>query len=423
MPQRAEVVVVAGAVGVAVAHAVAARGASVTVLERHERPAMGCSAGNAGIVGPRHVEPLASMEALWEGVRALPRRDGPLALRVRPSTAGWLARFAVAAARNRDGAAAAALRVLAGESATQHRAIAQRLDTGWAQRGFLSVYRDAAAFDHGRRLATDAQVIEADALRRSHSGFAEPLAGAILDPEEAHCDPERFVRALAEEATTAHSVEILGGVEVLGLRARGRHVDRLLTSRGEIAAGTVIVAAGAWSASLLRGLGVALPLQGGKGYHVEVPSAPGDPDLPVYLPERRVVITPLDGRLRIAGTLEIAGTDERVSARRLDAVLAGATALLPSLAARTQLRVWRGLRPCTPDGVPVVGRAPQLDNVVLATGHGMWGMQLAPVTGRVVADLLEGAPQGDAERVLEPARFEARRLRSRRPRGGERHER
>jgi len=395
----ADVVVVgAGAVGIAVAHALADRGARVTVLERRDRPGQACSLGNAGIVGPGHVEPLASVEALREGIGALPDRAGPLAIGVRPSTVSWIARFAAAALRNRDGRAAAALTRLAAESAAMHEQLGARLDTGWARRGFLSVYR------RGMPAAAGGEALDAAAVRALLPGVAEPVAGGILEREEAHCDPERFVAALAAEAAE-RGVRIACSTEVLGLRATGGRVDRLLTSGGEIRAGTVVLAAGAWSADLLRGLRARLPLQGGKGYHVELPAHEGDPELPVYLPEERVVLTPLDGRVRVAGTLEIAGTDERVSLARLDGVLRAATDAMPALAGRTPLRVWRGLRPCTPDGVPAVGRAPGLDGLVLATGHGMWGLQLAPVTGRIVADLLGGVALGDAERALDPARF------------------
>jgi D-amino-acid dehydrogenase len=370
----------------------------VTVLERRDRPGQACSLGNAGIVGPGHVEPLASLEALREGIGALPNRAGPLAIGVRPSTVSWVARFAAAALRNRDGRAAAALTRLGRESAALHAELGARLDTGWARRGFLSVYRHAMpASAHG-------EVLDAAAVRAALPGLAGPVAGGVLEPEEAHCDPERFVAALAAEAIE-RGVEIRCATEVLGLRTTGGRVDRLLTSRGEVRAGTVVLAAGAWSPELVRGMRVRLPVQGGKGYHVELPAQAGDPELPVYLPEARVVLTPLDGRVRVAGTLEIAGTDERVSVSRLDGVLRAATEALPALAGREQLRVWRGLRPCTPDGVPAVGRAPGVDGLVLATGHGMWGLQLAPVTGRIVADLLAGAPLGEAERALDPARF------------------
>jgi D-amino-acid dehydrogenase len=168
----------------------------------------------------------------------------------------------------------------------------------------------------------------------------------------------------------------------------------------------VVLAAGVWSGGLTRDLGLRLPLEGGKGYHVDVESRPGDPELPVWLHESRVVITPLDGRLRLAGTLELTGTDRGVDARRVDAIIAAARRAMPHFGSRRTLDVWRGLRPCTPDGLPVIGRAPDLDNAILATGHGMWGLQLAPITARLVAAVVGGEQAAHDLRPLRPERFQ-----------------
>jgi D-amino-acid dehydrogenase len=122
--------------------------------------------------------------------------------------------------------------------------------------------------------------------------------------------------------------------------------------------------------------------------------------------ERRVVATPLEGRLRLAGTLELTGTDQGVDARRVDAIVAAARRALPHLASRRTLEVWRGLRPCTPDGLPAIGRAPRVENAVLATGHGMWGLQLAPLTARLVAALVSGERPAHDLGPLRPDRFQ-----------------
>jgi glycine/D-amino acid oxidase-like deaminating enzyme len=137
--------------------------------------------------------------------------------------------------------------------------------------------------------------------------------------------------------------------------------------------GHVVVAAGVWSARLTADLGLRLPIEGGKGYHVDVPARATDPELPIWLHERRVVITPLNGRVRFAGTLELTGTDLGVDGRRVDAISDAARRALPSVGSRPALHIWRGLRPCTPDGLPIIGPSPAVDNAVLATGHGMWG--------------------------------------------------
>jgi D-amino-acid dehydrogenase len=230
------------------------------------------------------------------------------------------------------------------------------------------------------------------------------IAGAILDPGEAHCDPRRFVDAVGAWAADA-GVDIRTGVEVLGFRRGGGRIDALWTTSGDVVADEIVVAAGVWSAGLAQRLGVRLPIEGGKGYHVDFEARADDPELPIWLHESRVVVTPLDGRLRLAGTLELTGTDRDVDARRVEAIVAAARRAMPGFGSRRTLEVWRGLRPCTPDGLPVVGRAPGAENAVLAAGHGMWGLQLAPVTGRLVASVIAGEPPEHDLRPLRPGRF------------------
>jgi D-amino-acid dehydrogenase len=134
--------------------------------------------------------------------------------------------------------------------------------------------------------------------------------------------------------------------------------------------------------------------------------------------ESRVIATPLAGRLRLAGTLELAGLDLGIDARRTGAIVAAARRVLPRLGAPRVLELWAGLRPCAPDGLPLIGRPAELENLVLATGHATMGLTLAPITGRLVADLLAGEPPGDHVAALQPDRFRPllRRLSASRPR-------
>jgi D-amino-acid dehydrogenase len=179
------------------------------------------------------------------------------------------------------------------------------------------------------------------------------------------------------------------------------------TTDGSLTAGEVVLATGAWAPRLARTAGVWVPVEGGKGYHVELELGDGVPGLPVLLHEARVIATPLPRRVRLAGTLELAGLDLSVSRRRVDAVLAAGRRGLPRLAARAVTQVWAGLRPCAPDGLPIVGRPAALDGLVLATGHAMMGLTLAPVTGRLVREIVLGTPPSHPLGPLSPDRFRA----------------
>lgn len=400
-------VVGGGAIGTCIALELARRGASVTVLERGPELASGCSAGNAGIVGASHVVPLANPSALRDGIRWMARSDSPFYVRPRARVLPWLLRFAAAATPHRTRRNTAILRELASRSAALHaRMAADGVDTGYAQRGLLNIYESERAADRaldGFALQGGRPRIVTESLPADLAADLAPMAGAILDPDEAHCDPYRFVQAVGRMAID-NGVSVRTGVEVLELRRRGKRIESLWTTAGEFRAGEVVLAAGVWTGALARSLGLRLPLEGGKGYHIDVEARPGDPQLPIWLHESRVVITPLDGRLRLAGTLELTGTDDRVDARRVDAILAAVRRAIPQFGDRRPLDVWRGLRPCTPDGLPVIGRIPSLDNAILATGHGMWGLQLAPLTGQLVS-AIAGDGREHQPHPLRPERF------------------
>jgi D-amino-acid dehydrogenase len=379
-----------GAIGTAVTLELVRRGADVLLLEQGPSLASGCSAGNAGLICPSHSTPLSNPAAVRNGLRWLLRPDSPFSLKPRPAALPWLARFLAAARRAEAGARA--IRSLSRASLELHAELAGDVPTGFERRGVLNVYATSESLAAGRREA-EGSGLSFRALRRAEAlelepALGDPAIGAVYYPDEAHCDPLRFVEAVGEAARQA-GAEIRTGVQVRRLRRTNGAVGVELEG-SELRPGTVVLAAGAWSGGLAGSAGVYLPLEGGKGYHVDLEAAEGDPRIPVWLQESWTIATPLPGRLRLAGTLELAGLDTRIDRRRADAVRAGGVRGLRGLADRRVIDVWAGLRPCTPDGLPVIGRPDGLRGLVLATGHAMKGTSLAPVTARLVGELVAG---------------------------------
>jgi D-amino-acid dehydrogenase len=212
----------------------------------------------------------------------------------------------------------------------------------------------------------EAQVLAGSQVREFEASVAGDPAGAVYYPGDAHCDPYAFVQAVGRAAEDA-GARVLTRVETLGFRTRNGTVEAVQTTSGELKAGTVVLAAGYGT---------------------------------------RVIATPLQGRLRLAGTLELAGLDDSVSRARVDAIVKATRSGLAGLEGRRVLEVWRGLRPCSPDGLPIVGRSETRENVVLATGHAMMGLTLAPITGRLVAEEVVGEEPSHDLRPLRPGRFQ-----------------
>src|SRR5207302_8166059 len=150
---------------------------------------------------------------------------------------------------------------------------------------------------------------------------------------------------------------------------------------------------------------VFLPQEGAKGYHVDLERAPDDPRIPTGMDEAHVIATPLPGRLRLSGTLELSGLDTAISRTRVDAIRRAAARVFGIDDKRHELEVWAGLRPCTPDGLPVIGRPYAVQPLVLATGHARKGLSLSPVTGKLVAELLSGEQPSIDLAPLSPDRF------------------
>ena len=394
------VIVGAGAIGAACAYQLAGAGARVIVLERGGGWGEGCSWGNAGLIVPSHARPIAAPESLRAGLGWMLKRSSPFGLRLRPALAPWLARYMRASSASRAAAGEALQRELAVESLGLLRELAKSLDAGFAQRGCLTVYTDhpeqaadEAASKTGRALG--AQLLTGAEVRELEPALTGAVRAGVLFPDEAGCDPVRFVRSLGD-AAIARGAELRREVAVSALRPGG-----VATSAGELSAGHVIVAAGAWSGRLASTARLRLPMQGGKGYAVEWDPLPLA--RPLYLHDQRCVANPLDDRLRMTGGLILDGLDERFDPRRADAVRAAAAKVL-NLRAHPRMR-WSGLRPCTPDGLPVIGTHAKAPRTVFATGHGMLGITLAPLTGRLVADIVAGRADHPALSRLTPERW------------------
>ena len=378
------VIVGGGAIGVCCALELARRGATVTLLERGPELASGCSAGNAGLICPSHSAPIANPVSVRNGLRWMWKRDSPFYLRPRPAVLPWLARFMLAARHWEEGART--LRALSVESLELHAELGRRLGTSFDRSGTLNVYATAAGLEDeaagAGRSGLRYEVLDADETRALEPALIGPVAGGVRYPDEGRVDPKLFVEAVGRAAVDA-------GVEI--------RTETDVRSLDELNAATVVVAAGVWSRQL-----VDLPLEGGKGYHIDFERSDDDPRIPAWVQETWTLATPLPDRLRLSGTLELAGLDLSISQPRVDAIRRAGERWFRGVAGRPAIDIWAGLRPCLPDGLPAIGR---VGRTVIATGHAMKGVSHAPVTGRIVAQLLSGEEPAHDLTPLDPSRF------------------
>lgn len=415
--ERRIVIVGGGVIGLCVALRCRERGLPVTVLERGGAARDGCSYGNAGMVVPSHFVPLAAPGMVGLGLRWMFDPESPF--RVKPRASFDLAKWSWKFWRSCTAAHVARSGPLLRDLHLASKALFEEFaaagwDFGLNRQGLLILCRDGKTFEeeaHGaekaKSLGIPAEIHPATELAALEPDFRLTAAGAVKYPQDACFDPRRFMAELERRLELA-GVELRRDTEVLGFRRDGKRVTAVRTASGDVPADEVVIAGGAWSGLLTRELGLRLPLEAGKGYSLTLPQPRQLPRHCLILAEARVAVTPLGTSLRFGGTLELAGLDESIDPARVRGIVKSIPHYCPEFRPDdfAGISPWRGLRPCSPDGLPYLGRTARSGNVVIAGGHAMMGMSLGPITGEIVARLLCGEPAGIAGcEMLSPDRF------------------
>ncbi|MDQ3495529.1 MAG: FAD-dependent oxidoreductase [Pseudomonadota bacterium] len=387
-----------GVIGLACALALLEAGRGVRVLEARTLGS-GSSHGNCGTITPSHAAPLAAPGALARALRWMLSPDAPfyVAPRLDPALWGWLLRFS-RRCNTRDWQAAMRARaalLLASREAFPDWVARHGLDCEFDESGMDYVFRTSAAVEHFERelpllaeLGIASERIDGAAYVRAEPALKDGVAGVVRFPCDAHLRPERYVAGLAR-AVRAAGGHIEEHCEVQAI-ADGRDGVHVATSRGQRRARDVVIATGAWSPRLARSVGLALPVQPGKGYSITYDRPPLVPARPIVLPERSVCVTSWDSGFRLGSTMELSGYDTSLNRRRLDAIERGAREYLHHPVGPVKREEWYGWRPLACDDLPIIGAAPAHDHVWLATGHGMLGVSMSTATASLVADLVCG---------------------------------
>jgi len=417
MDHKTEILVIGGgAVGICCAHYLSALGKSVAVVEKND-VCSGSSYGNAGLIVPSYSIPLAAPGVITQGLKWMFKPESPFYIRPRLSweLLSWLWKFRGACTMHHVRGSIPVLRDLNLASLNLFEELAQTegLDFFLTRKGIVELFNTAKAFKDGvedvhlmQEYGIENRILDAGELKEFINGMRTNAVGGIYFPQDAHLIPDRFVHQLAR-LIAQKGVNLLSSTEVLAFETSGRRVKKIITTRGSIMAEEVVLTAGCWSAEIARGLQFKISMAPAKGYSVTYQKPSPCPAVPITMAEARTVLTPMDNTLRFAGTLELAGFDQSINLRRVQAILKAIPAYFPDLDPKSfeLLEIWRGLRPCSPDGLPYIGRLPRYDNVILATGHGMLGISLAPITGKLVSQLSSGENPSINIGALNVARF------------------
>jgi D-amino-acid dehydrogenase len=238
-----------------------------------------------------------------------------------------------------------------------------------------------------------AEVIDAAAAAKLDPAVTMDVAGAVYFPEDCHLDPARFMASMRRRVSELGGV-FESGVEIDRIDVRNGRVVSVGGKGRKFEGARFVLAGGSWTPKLLDLIGVRLSLQAGKGYSLTLPAPPELPRLCSIFAEAKVAITPMGGSLRFGGTMEVGGLDLSINPARVRGIVKSVHAYFPAFSERDfdGIKPWAGLRPVSPDGIPYLGNVRGISNLLVASGHAMMGLSLAPVSGRLVADLLAGNP-------------------------------
>ena len=390
-----------GVIGVTTAWYLAKSGHEVTVLDRQAGPALETSFANAGEISPGYSSPWAGPGVPLKAVKWLLMQHGPLALRpgLDPAMWSWLLKMLRNCTSARYAVNKARMVPIAEYSRDCLRELRAATNIAYDERsrGTLQLFRTQKQLDG---IGGDVDVLRRygvpyEVLDRPGCIGAEPALGQVAEkfvgglrlPDDETGDCQVFTTKLAALASAA--VEFSYGATIEAIRHDGRRVTGVQTDAGTIDADAVVVALGSYSPQLLRPLGIRIPVYPVKGYSLTLPIADASraPESTVMDETYKIAITRLGDRIRVGGTAEIAGYDLKLRPSRRAALEHSVTDLFGGGGHVDRATFWCGLRPMTPDGPPIIGRAGPA-GLFLNTGHGTLGWTMACGSGRVLADLV-----------------------------------
>ncbi|MXZ80648.1 MAG: FAD-binding oxidoreductase [Gammaproteobacteria bacterium] len=384
-----------GIVGLSTAIWLQRTGHRVTLIDK-SGPASGATFGNAGVLAACSVVPVTSPGLTRKIPKLLLDRNSPLFLiwSYLPSLFPWIFRYLGHTNPDKVRRIVDALLPLTHDSLEQHRALA----AGTGAERFIHSGNYYFAYENRKAFESEKAIWE---LRR-HAGFeweemtgaqfaeSEPLYRGIgfavrLERHGRIDDPGAYARALARHAC-AHGAVLETG-KVLGFEQDHSRIRAVVTDHGKVSCDAAVVAAGAWSAPLSGGLGLSIPLESERGYHIEMLNPSPMPSHPVMISSGKFVVTPMNGRLRCAGVIEFGGLDAGAQGKPLDFLKRRLRSILPDIR-HEGIEEWFGHRPAPVDSIPYIGEVPGVKGAYLAFGHHHIGLTSGAKTGRLIAELI-----------------------------------
>jgi D-amino-acid dehydrogenase len=413
---KSVLIIGAGLIGLSTAYYAVRKGFNVTIVDRIGPDDGACSIGNAGMIVPSHFVPLAAPGMVTLGLKWMWNPESPFYIKPRLNweLIDWGLKFSKAATKAHVTRSAPVLRDMHLASRAAFEELANESnDFGLVKRGLLmlcktahALQEEAAAAEHARALGIPAELLDSSATSKLDPMVRMDITGSVFYPMDCHLSPALFTESLKRRLQNS-DVTFLYNSEVTGWHVQANRIEGISTSTREIEADEYVLCGGAWSPATAKSLQLKIPMQAGKGYSLTLTEPRQLPGICSIFTEARVAVTPMGNTLRFAGTMEIAGINLDANPRRIKGIINSVPKYFPDFQASDfdGIEAWRGLRPCSPDGLPYVGRSQRYSNLSIATGHSMMGLSLGPITGKLMAEILSESETSIDISLLNPDRY------------------
>jgi len=395
------IIIGGGIVGLCTAYYLQKEGHEVTVIDKSNL-SNGASFVNAGYITPSHIIPLAAPGMIFKGIKWMFNSSSPFYIKPRFDLDffKWSWYFYRASTHAKVEKAIPVIKHINLLSRDLFESIKASGDLGDFQlerKGLLMLYKTDVAAEEEMKVAEKAKQLglEVEFLNNQQLNAIEPnvnieAKGAIHYECDGHMTPTEFMPKMID-FLQHNGVVIKTDEEVLDISVSNDTIQQLITSKATYVADEVVLAAGSWSGRLSKKLNIKLPIQAGKGYRINI-ERPNGITMPAILLEAKVAVTPMKGFTRFAGTMELSGINATIRKERVQAIARAANHFYPEIEinATEMIKAKSGMRPVSPDGLPYIGRCPQIQNLTFATGHAMMGWSLGPATGKLVTEVIDG---------------------------------
>ena len=396
--QKTCIIIGGGIIGLCTGYYLAKEGHEVTIIDKGKMDS-GASFVNAGFITPSHIIPLSSPGIITKGLKWMLNSRSPFYVKPRLDSdfLKWAWSFKRSATHKKVGKAIPVLKEINLLSGDLYRELkeAREFHFNYDQHGVLMCYKTAKAGEEEGRIAAIAARegmnvahLNPKELDRLFPEASYNVDGAFFYDTDAHMTPDSFMQQM-REYLVQKGVKFKLGTTVENFHTTKNRIKYAETSEGKVYADEFILTAGSWSAAIAKKLGLRILLEAGKGYSFNV-SRPTGITVPSILVEAKVAATPMNGFTRFAGTMELGGINHHIDPLRVEAIANAAENYFQGLKIKKEEKetARAGLRPCSPDGLPYIGRPSRIKNLSIGTGHAMMGWSLGPATGKLLAEVI-----------------------------------